>query len=97
MKTFYGEKHEIQVLDETDHYLLLKRTRTDSVPEADGFTVVSVDFDKGQVYNAMPGDAPTDGGSWFAGLTYKGICYVAGWYSRSYARRIFRKCKAEED
>ena len=96
MKTFYGQNHEIQVLDETDRYMLLKRSRDDNVPEADGFTVVGVDFDKGQVYDAMPGDAPTDGGSWFGGITYQGICYVAGWYSRSYARRIFRKCKAEE-
>ncbi len=53
------------------------------------YTVVLVDYDKGQVYDAMPNDGPTDGGKWCAKICDRGIDYVASLYSESYARRIY--------
>jgi hypothetical protein len=54
-------------------------------------TVVRVDWERGQVYDAMPGDRPRDGGAWYARICGAGVRYVAGWYSPSYARRVWRR------
>lgn len=70
------------VVRETPHMALLERD--------DGKrTVVDVDWDAGQVYSAMPGDMPSGGGIWYGALTTNGVDYVAGWYSRSYAGRVW--------
>ena len=50
----------------------------------------------GQLNDAIPGDAPTGGGSWFAGVSDSGLRYVAGFYSWGYARKIFRRLTAED-
>lgn len=73
---------EIEVLDTQGPYVLLQK--------GDKLTVVQQSKDGSQVYAVMPGDLPADGGNWFAGNTDTGVEYVASWYSRSYARRIFR-------
>ena len=59
------------------------------------FRVVSVDHCMGKAYSVMPSDGPRDGGQWFAPLTDEGLRYVARGYSRSYARRMFRKLSTE--
>lgn len=63
--------------------------------EDDRRTVVRVG--KGQVCDAMPGDAPRGGGSWSARDTHAGIDYVAHWYSRSYAGRVYRALVREAE
>jgi hypothetical protein len=54
-------------------------------------TVVTVDWNRGQVYSYMPGDLPADGGRWVARICGAGVDYVASWYSASYARRVWRQ------
>jgi hypothetical protein len=80
---------EIEIIREESGYALCHN------PKSDKFTVVQISRDKGQVYSTMPTDGPSDGGQWFAAITDAGIRYVAGWYSRSYAQRIFRERVAE--
>ncbi len=55
-----------------------------------GWTCTRINRDRGQVYDAMPGDAP-DAGSWCARICAAGVDYVSRPYSRSHARRIFRE------
>lgn len=76
------------LIEQTCGYLLLRRDGTERC------TVVQ-QYGDGQVVDAMPGDAPTGGGRWVARRTNAGIAYVSSLYSRSYARRIFRKLVAE--
>lgn len=54
-------------------------------------TVVRIGRKNQQVFSAMPGDMPDDGGWLFAALSDTGIDYVSKLYSRGYARRCFRK------
>lgn len=53
------------------------------------FSVTGIDRRAGQVTSVMPRDMPSGGGAWFARITDGGIAYVAGLYSRGYARRKF--------
>lgn len=46
-----------------------------------------------QVMSAMPGDHPPTG-RWVSRDTEAGIRYVAGWYSRSYAGRVYRELRS---
>lgn len=74
--------HTYEIIQESRGYVLYRRD--------DGkFTVV--EKRNGQVFNAMPGDAPKGGGNWMARATPYGIDYVSHGYSESYARRIFRE------
>ena len=52
---------------------------------------------KNHIFDAMPGDAPSGGGSWSALDTEFGVEYVANWYSLSYARRVFRSLVLEAE
>lgn len=74
----------IEITREEEGFALCHNTDNDK------YTVVKISHQKGQVYSAMPTD-----GSWFARISDSGINYVAGWYSRDYARRIFRERVAE--
>lgn len=58
-------------------------------------TVVRLDRGRFSVGNAMPGDSPGNGLSLTANATDSGVDYVASWYSRSYANRVFRSLVAE--
>ena len=82
--TFGGYTYDL--IDESHGYEMHRRS--------DGkFSVV---FTRdGQVFSAMPGDMPQDGGQWVARDCDSGISYVAGGYSRSYARRKFHEFVAE--
>ena len=86
-------------MDTIGDYLILRETNGVALLwRPDGKrTVVSVDYKRGQVYDLMPGDAPRDGGSWCARMTTRGVDYVAGWYSRSYANRVYRSLTVAED
>ncbi|MDB4278051.1 hypothetical protein N9917_00315 [Deltaproteobacteria bacterium] len=68
---------DIDIIEEESGYALCRK--------GDQFTVIRISRANGQVYSAMPTD-----GSNFAGISDFGVNYVAGWYSRSYARRTFR-------
>ena len=75
---------EYEIIEESNGYALVKRL-------SDGrCTVVRISRKNGQVYSAMPKD-----GSWFSGITDKGIAYVANFYSRGYARSVYRSLVAE--
>ena len=78
---------DIEIIEEVDGYAICQW--------GDHFTVVQISRKAGQVYSAMPTDGPADGGSWFAGISDNGVKYVAGWYSKGYARRIFRSLVSE--
>jgi len=80
---------EYEIIDESEGFALLKN------PDGRG-TVVEIDRNRGQVYNAMPGDSPKEGGTWFARISGAGVDYVASWYSWRYARRMFRQCITEK-
>jgi hypothetical protein len=54
-------------------------------------TVVFLCYDADQLRSAMPGDLPSGGGTWFAGVSDYGISYVASVYSYGYARRKYRE------
>jgi len=71
-----------QTIEERNGYRLLRGER--------GYTVVG--YKNGTVYSAMPGDTP-DSGEWMARATDVGIDYVTRGhaYSRSWARRVFRR------
>ena len=60
-------------------------------------TVVGISHENGQVYSAMPSDHPQDGGRWYARISDEGVEYVANWYSKSYARRIFNQLVKEAE
>ena len=55
-----------------------------------GWSVTGIDRARGQVTDAMPGDAPPGSGQWFAKLGPKGVDYVTRPYGAGYARRMFR-------
>jgi hypothetical protein len=59
------------------------------------YTVTMVDFDRGQVYSALPGDKPHGGGRWVARMTSAGVSYVASARSKAYAMRHYRRLKRE--
>jgi len=82
---------EYSIVREDGGFVLLARDQDDKR------TVVAIDHNKGQVYDVMPGDAPRDGGSWCARICTSGVDYVASFYSRSYANRIFQSLTVEED
>ena len=75
-------------ISETDGLPCVRLVRADGT---DRYTVILVDYDRGQLYAAMPGDRPTGGGQWCARISDRGISYVASLYSESYARRIFKQ------
>lgn len=70
---------EIDVVREEGCYLLCHNL------DNDRYTVVKRSRRGGQVYSTMPTD-----GSNFASFSDAGIAYVANWYSKSYAMRVFR-------
>jgi len=72
-----------QIVDEQHGFMLLRT-------QDNRGTVIRIDRTKFQVYDAMPGDAPKEGGAWCSSLSEKGIKYVSSLYSWTYARRIFR-------
>lgn len=81
---------DYEIVAEQRPFCLLRR--------ADGRgTVIQIDRERGQVYNAMPGDAPRGGGSWYARISQAGVDYVASFYSWRYARRMFRQLVREYD
>jgi hypothetical protein len=57
-------------------------------------TVTTYDLARGQVTDAMPGDRPRDGGSYYARICDSGIEYVSHPYSVGYARRMYRRLVA---
>lgn len=75
--------NEFTVVSHNEDFLLLQHNSGKG-------TVVRYSDKANQVYNAMPGDAPADGGSWYARATDDGVKYVAKLYSMGYARKIFR-------
>jgi len=79
---------DFEIIEESsDGYALLKS-------EDGRATVVRLSSDRSQVYSAMPGDMPRYG-AWFAAFTTAGVCYVSSWYSRGYARRVYRRLSGE--
>jgi len=78
-----GEKF-YDVIKEINGYQLLQR-------EDGKRTVIRISYENRQVYSAMPGDMPRDGGTWCAGTSLAGVDYVAGFYSRSYANKMFKR------
>lgn len=75
---------EYKIVKQDGNVLLLER------PDGKR-TVVSTNKDETQVYDAMPTDGPTGGGQWMSNFTDAGVDYVANWYSKGYANRIFRE------
>jgi hypothetical protein len=59
------------------------------------YTVTVVDFDKGQVYSALPWDQPHGGGRWVARMTSAGVSYVASALSKACAIRHYRRLTME--
>jgi hypothetical protein len=55
------------------------------------FYVVGCDRQRGQVTSVLASDAPRDGGSWFSGITEKGVQYVGHGSSRAAAMAAFRR------
>lgn len=83
------DKYEI--IEESGGYALVHN-------KAGRYTVVGIRGEYGdQIYSVMPTDMPSDGGIYFANYNDAGIEFiVTNWYSRSYARRKFRKFVTEE-
>jgi len=78
------EPENYTIVEEMRGYALLQ-----SSDNRRNWTVVNIDWYRGQVYSAMPGDIPTDGGRWFARIGPAGVAHVSSWYSESWAKKIF--------
>lgn len=83
-------KHGIEEIKERGGRLLLAELNEDW-SRTGRYTVVQYDEANGQVYSAMAGDMPDDGGFWCAPCGYRGIYYVSSWYSKSWAYRTFKR------
>ncbi len=79
-------------------YLVVKEKMGIALLERDNGqrTVVQHSEARGQVTSIMPTDSPPNG-TWFARATTAGVDYVASWYSRSYANRMWKQFVTEQE
>ncbi len=90
-----SETHSKNIIAEENGIALVEITRDDAETQKDHrFYVVRIDRDRGQVYSAIPADAP-DSGTWFGRISVSGIAYVANCRTYQTARRLFKKLSAE--
>ena len=60
------------------------------------FFVVGIDRNRGQVTSCLSSDSPGDGGAWFAGISERGVQYVANGRTKSAACSAFRRMTRTE-
>jgi hypothetical protein len=92
--------YDYEIIEENHGYALVAQTASHgsvTSGRTGKYTVVGIDRRRNQVYDAMPGDRHPAGGSFYAPINYSGICYVASWYSRSWARQCYNRAVKERE
>lgn len=88
--------YTMDVIAEDAGYRLYEVVRDGATVQSDyRFYVVRYNEARYQVYTAISGDAPRDGGTWCSSITPRGVMYVADPRTRATARRWFRRLVTE--
>lgn len=85
-----NKTHSLNLVSSKNGFALYEITADEAdIQRAKRFYVVRLNPARNQVYDAIPDDAPKNGGKWFAGLSAAGVSYVANGRTRATARRWF--------